>query len=522
MANHAEELLARLAEVEDYRARLDGVLAVAGELAGAPDRYLYVLEPGGLRFHLEHTSARPAEPQTTRQAPAAVHRTIEGGAEWSLPTPSFEIVRTEDDEQPRSRPSPVGPLWSLPLHGPDGGLAGLIALGPASEGGVPRRLRSRYERVAGVLGHAIGLARGDEALRRRVAAAEAQVEAARRVGASAMGVEELVGLLLELALASTQTEAGFVAIAAEERAELVIQASAGLPEGVAERIDLDPERGLLDWSAADSGALFLRDPEAAQALGISSLLAVPLREDDENLGVFALVDFGTRPSFDPNSLDLLEAFAGQIRLMLSNARGFESFAERYLSTLRGLARSLDARRPEMRDHHATVSRCAVAVARELDLGEDEAEAIGLAGLIHDVGLAGAAAGTWETNVEHPAVGASLVAQLPLERGVGEAIATHHEWFDGWGFPRGLAGVDIAREGRILAVAEFLVEMATPEEGVRDALDAERLREELAQRRGSQFDPEVADAARALLERGDLDPSPAVRDAQGGPHGGMHG
>jgi HD-GYP domain-containing protein (c-di-GMP phosphodiesterase class II) len=106
---------------------------------------------------------------------------------------------------------------------------------------------------------------------------------------------------------------------------------------------------------------------------------------------------------------------------------------------------------------------------------------------------------FEANLEHPLVGATMVEHLSLEHDVAEAIATHHEWFDGWGFPRGLRGEQIPLAGRVLAAAEFLVEMATPLP-VREGYGAQRLVEELEQRRGSQFDPQVVDAAVQLLRR----------------------
>jgi HD-GYP domain-containing protein (c-di-GMP phosphodiesterase class II) len=140
------------------------------------------------------------------------------------------------------------------------------------------------------------------------------------------------------------------------------------------------------------------------------------------------------------------------------------------------------------------------LAAGLGLDAAEVEAIATAGLIHDVGMAATAAmeGAFEADIQHPAVGASLVEHLPLHRSVASAVACHHEWFDGWGFPSGLEGRAIPRAGRVLAMAEFLVEMSTPDV-VRPAWTVDQLVDEIRQRRGSQFDPEVADLTAQLLE-----------------------
>lgn len=498
-------LLGALTSSSDYRTRLDAALDVVKEVAERPDVYLYVAEPGGRRFHLEHTRARPAA-DPSRMAPGPMQTVLEGGAEWSVPTPPFEIARIEDDATPRVVSSPVGQLYSLPLAGGDGDLIGLIRAGPVAEQEVPRAVARTYESIATELTLVVGQARREEELRQRLASATAQVEASRKLAGSAVDVERLVALLLEMATAGTRTEAGFVAVRSET-GELAVRATTGMPEGFADSVDLSPETGLFDWSAAEGGALFLRDLEAAERLGVRSILAVPLMEEGEPLGVFALVTFTGGAGFDDHDLSLLEAFSEQIRLMLYNAQLFGSFTERYLTTVEGLATALDARRPDTIGHHHAVSAVGVAIAREAGLAGEEAEAVRVAGLIHDVGLAGSSEGSWESDVEHPTVGASLVAHLPLHPGVSGAVATHHEWFDGWGFPAGLSGEDIPATGRALAVAEFLVELASPD-AVRPGWPRDKLAAELTQRSGSQFDPTVADAAARLLAKDAL-PLPAV-------------
>ena len=491
-------LLDALSATEDYRGRLDAALDAVRGLAEMPDAYLYVSEPGGRRFHLEHTLARPAA-DPSRAALDPLQSQQEGGAEWSVPTPPFEINRIDEDAAPRVVTSPVGDLYSFPVATAGGGeLLGLIRTGPVADEAVPRGVAERYAAVAAEVAVVVGQARREEELRQRLASATAQVEASRKLAGSAVDVERLVALLLDLALAGTRTEAGFVAVRSEGR-RLEVRATHGMPEDFARTVDLSPEYGLFDWSAAEGGALFLRDVEAAERMGIRSLLAVPLMEGRDPLGVFALVTFAEGADFDENDLVLLEAFAEQIRLMLYNAQLFGSFAERYMSTVEGLARALDARRPDTAGHHQTVSAVAEAIAREAGMPEEEAEAVRIAGLIHDVGLAGSAEGSWESDVEHPTVGASLVAHLPLHPGVSGAVATHHEWIDGWGFPAGLKGDDIPPTGRALAIAEFLVELATPDE-VRPGWPPEKLAAELAQRSGSQFDPAMAQAATRLLQQ----------------------
>jgi putative nucleotidyltransferase with HDIG domain len=489
---------------EDYEGRLNAILAHVSALSGLPDSYLYLVDASERRLHLALSRARPAG-DPTRMAPSPLNAQLEGGAEFSAPTAPLELIRTEDSERERTATTPVGKMHSLPLWREDERLLGVVQAGPLARGDLGRGPRKRLQRAAGPLAAVIEQVRREESLRQELAAARARLEGGQRLAGSAVDLDRFVALLLDLALNTTGAAGGFVATVDPDGGPFAVRTASGLPPRFADEVNLSPEGGLFDWSpAAEGGALVLQDFEAAARLGLHSLLAVPLVEEREPLGIFAL-DFGAGGVFDEAALELLEQFAGQIRLMLHNARLFGDFSDRYLDTVEGLARALDARRPYTHGHHQLVARVAVEVAAELGAEEPEREAIAQAGLIHDVGLAGTAGieGGSDADVEHPTLGASLIEHLPLPPVVAGAVATHHEWFDGWGFPRGLHGDEIPRAGRVLALAEFAAEMGTGDE-VRDPWPVEKIAEEIGHRRGSQFDPDVADAALRLAERGALE------------------
>lgn len=505
-------ILSILGSESEYTDRIDAALAYAGTAAGAPDAYLYLIDAGARRFHLERARARAAADPARARSPAPA--TTEGGAEWSAPTPPLEVLHTSDDDRDRTVTTPIGRLWSVRLPAADGSLLGLLQVGPVPGGDadVPEAITALRVPLAFV----IERARREEDLRQRLATTAAQLEAGQRLASSALDLDRFVQLLLGMALKSTRSDAGFVAVVDPGSGFLRVRAEHGMAPGFRDEVDLSPEHGLFDWSpAAEGGALMLRDLDAATRLGIRSLLAVPLVEDGEPLGVVALVSYGQGPTFDEQGLELLETFADQIRLMLHNQRLYDAFSERYLETVKGLARSLDARRPHTRGHHEAIARAGGAIALDIGLAVEEVDAIRTAGLIHDVGLAASAGieGGFEADVEHPTVGASLIEHIPLHPFVASGVAMHHEWYDGWGFPQGLKGDEISLSGRILAAAEFLVEMSAGEP-VRASWSAERLAVEVQRRSGSQFDPRVADAAVRLLEQDGLGLRP-------GEHDGMH-
>jgi len=96
---------------------------------------------------------------------------------------------------------------------------------------------------------------------------------------------------------------------------------------------------------------------------------------------------------------------------------------------------------------------------------------------------------WQEVRRHPEVGYHIAKSSPDLWPVAEFILAHHEWWDGSGYPRGLAGEEIPIQSRILAVADAY-EAMTSRRPYRPALNHQQALEELIKGAGSQFDPEV--------------------------------
>ncbi|HEX4905533.1 MAG TPA: HD domain-containing phosphohydrolase [Acidimicrobiales bacterium] len=477
-----------LAPVDDgrpYEEQLDALLDAVRRATGLPLVHLYLADPDGQRFHLERATLSASHASDN-----------EGGAESMTSSPPSELLRGGDDRSSRVVATPMGRFWGVPL-GVAESISGLVLVGPVGDA-PPPDAGDAIDALRWPLSLAVDVARDREHLRRQLAAATSELQASRDLQSSALEIDRFVGLLLELARSATRADGGFVAVV-DDTGRLTVRASTGLTESALARLDLAPETGMFDWAAADlGGALILRDLEAAIDLGWSSVLAVPVQDDQRALGIIALVSLGSGIGFDTDGLDLLSTYADQARLMLGNARLFSSFVTEYLATVQGLALSLDARRPHTRGRHAVVAASAALLAEGLGLAPDVVDAIRIAGTVHDVGMAALqdddlAAG----DLDHPSVSAGLVEHLPLHPEVVRAIRAHHEWYDGWGFPDGLRGQGIPIGGRVLAVAVLLAELAAGDP-VRPPATIEQLADALEVRRGSQLDPDVVDVALRLL------------------------
>ena len=165
--------------------------------------------------------------------------------------------------------------------------------------------------------------------------------------------------------------------------------------------------------------------------------------------------------------------------------------------------SVEARDAFTAGHSKRVARIVAILARSMGLEPEAAEKIRVAGLLHDVGLAGeeyapimAKVGRftvdeWNTMKRHPLRSAELVSLVPSLRGIVAAVRHHHENWDGTGYPAGLKGTAIPLGARLLMVADT-IDAITTERPYRKALPLSECRHELIKYRGRQFDPEIVD------------------------------
>ena len=141
--------------------------------------------------------------------------------------------------------------------------------------------------------------------------------------------------------------------------------------------------------------------------------------------------------------------------------------------------------------HETETTVVVEAARLCDIGEISVPE-------RVLNKRGALSGDeWALIREHPLTGQRLLRQLGGSNEVASAVASHHEHFDGTGYPAGLAGAQIPLAARVVAVACAYNAMLV-ERPYRPQLSERQALEELRRCAGTQFDPQVVAALEALL------------------------
>jgi putative two-component system response regulator len=179
-------------------------------------------------------------------------------------------------------------------------------------------------------------------------------------------------------------------------------------------------------------------------------------------------------------------------------------------TIRRLARIVEFRDDETGRHVQRMSFYCEILARQLGLPEDQCELLRLSSQLHDVGKVaihdsilckpGRLTALEQAEMQtHAEIGYEMLTGSTWEVvRMGALIArTHHERWDGTGYPRGIAGEEIPRAGRIAAVADVF-DALTSDRVYRPAFPARLAVEKMQAERASHFDPELLDAFVAAL------------------------
>lgn len=187
----------------------------------------------------------------------------------------------------------------------------------------------------------------------------------------------------------------------------------------------------------------------------------------------------------------------------------EKLKKGFLTSIRVFSNLVELREGSVAGHGKRVAENARSLARRMGLGENEVQDIFVAGLLHDIGKIGLpdrivnkpfSALTPEEKVEvikHPAKGQSLLMALEQLNGASALIRSHHERFDGKGYPDGLSGLNIPLGARILALVNDYDGLQFGTLAARPMSEAEA-REYIRETSGTRYDPQVVSAFLEML------------------------
>ena len=232
-------------------------------------------------------------------------------------------------------------------------------------------------------------------------------------------------------------------------------------------------------------------------------LLVPLMHKGHPVALLTLgLKRGDLP-YSSEDLTLLRTVAGQLAIATENAQLYGRMRDLYLSGIRTLAATVDAKDSYTHGHSERVAAYARAIAATLELPQLDVETIELAGLLHDIGKIGIPDAVLQkpgrldrderTMIEqHADLGARILSDNPALMPLVPLVRHHHERYDGGGYPSGLRGEEIPLGAAIICVADTFDTMTT-DRPYRRAPGLEEARHEIVRCGGQQFDPRVVTA-----------------------------
>jgi putative nucleotidyltransferase with HDIG domain len=388
-----------------------------------------------------------------------------------------------------------------------------------ADGDFTTKVQVRGENEIAVLGQTFNdmtdsLRERSESLTKKVLELATLYEMSRALG-STLDLDELLGSTLDSALRIFDLDVGYVALRDRDSGALEIRAVRGesLP---AERKGADAvSSSMAEWVVREGRPLiFNPDPASSEEqvdvlTGAKAALCVPLVSAEGTIGAITVGSSDAAYRFNSDDVRLLSTIGNHVTIAVGNIELFISLQEAYLATVRSLAAAVDAKDTYTRGHSDKVATYATLMAQRMNLSHEQIIALEMAAYLHDIGKIGVSEAIllkpgrlsdaeMAQMRHHPLIGADILKPVAFPWAITPIVRHHHEYFDGTGYPAGLAGEEIPLLARVLCVADSYEAMTAdrPYRAGRCAADAV---EELQRCSGTQFDPRLVEVMTDVVE-----------------------
>lgn len=289
---------------------------------------------------------------------------------------------------------------------------------------------------------------------------------------STLEISELLQTMIKAIMRETSSEKAVVFCHDEETDELYVRSAIGVDYNYVEQVRFPVEQGIVGSVFKTRKALVISDINKEQtflahkverSLG-KTMLVIPMQSKGKTFGVLSLFKNAKSSNFTEADRDIALLLTSQASIALDNAELILDYEILFLESMKSLARTLDERDPFTHGHSHRVSKLAVAIGQAMGLSEKELEDLSHAGILHDIGKIGIrdeillkpdtlTEEEYEIIKTHPEKGYKILNPIKKLSSVVEAVYTHHEWYNGYGYPRGLKGNDIPLAGCIIGAAD---------------------------------------------------------------------
>jgi putative nucleotidyltransferase with HDIG domain len=240
---------------------------------------------------------------------------------------------------------------------------------------------------------------------------------------------------------------------------------------------------------------------------MDSVLCALLRTPRKRLGILHLARGPRQEPFAARDLQLADALAASVSAGIESAQLLRQQQEMFLNTITILAEAVEWRDKYTGGHVQRVTTYALLLAEHLGISREEQEIVRVGASLHDVGKIGIEDAVLrktgqltpqerEFMKSHTVYGDKLLSGIPQFAAVRPIVRSHHERWDGKGYPDGLKGMAIPHLARIVFVADAFDAM-TSDRPYRRAMSPAAAFLELQAQSGKQFDPQCVAAFLAI-------------------------
>jgi len=337
------------------------------------------------------------------------------------------------------------------------------------------------------------------------------VQASRRLGqsylemlfgigstiSSPFKVDDDVEIILRQGLVAVQAVKGAILLLDKDQGMLEVRGTMGCDgerdAKIGDRHRISDKLPVVDAEAA-SGRAGIRIYEDAAR----HTVFVPMVSKEQLVGGIE-IELGERRSrLNVNEQKVLYALASQAAIFLVNARLEREVRSMFLNIIVSMAGAVDAKDAYTHGHSLRVARMSLIVAQERGLPREELEPLLLSAILHDVGKIAVPdnilkkpsrldKAEFEIMKGHPIAGAKMLQHIQALENVIPGILHHHEYWNGSGYPHGLAGEAIPLQGRIIHIGDAFDAMTT-DRIYRKKVGVSGAVAEIEKYSGHQFDP----------------------------------
>ena len=335
--------------------------------------------------------------------------------------------------------------------------------------------------------------------------------------------EELLHTILNDAVSTLDAQRGAIVLAEGPNGPLRLRALATGHSQIGSRTSFSQNLALRSFTRGESilCCSVEEDPELAGARSIAegtmaSVLCVLLRTPRKRLGVLHLDRGPLQKPFTKDDLHLADALAANVSAGIESATLLRKQRELFVSTITIMAEVIDMRDDWTGGHTKRVTQYSLLLAEalkddpQLQISAEDIRWIQVGTPLHDIGKIGIPDAIlnkpgkltdeeFDEMKSHTWKGAKILEQVPELAPAIPIVRSHHERWDGSGYPDGLAGDDISKLARIVAVADAFDAM-TSNRPYRQGMSAERAFAEVEKMKGRQFDPSCAAAFLSIRPR----------------------